>query len=141
MICSMPRSLLTLLLAYTTASAFHYVHNAIFLESYPNMPDWISRIEVYGALLLVTAIGVLGYLFYRFQFRRIGLIVIAIYAGFGFDGLAHYSLAPVSEHTVVMNLTIWSEVITASLLLLVVFIIIARHGLRADRTNQFSARG
>jgi hypothetical protein len=43
--------------------------------------------------------------------------VIAVYALLGFGGLTHYGLAPLSEHTVTMNATIWLEAATAALLL------------------------
>jgi hypothetical protein len=44
-------------------------------------------------------------------------LLILLLAIFGFDGLGHYTLAPVSEHTVMMNATIWLEVLAAILLL------------------------
>ncbi len=118
---AMSRILFWVLLAYAGASALHFIHNAVFLNSYPNMPDWISPGGVFGALASVTAIGILGYILFVVGFRIAGLIVIGVYAAFGFDGLAHYSLAPVSEHTTTMNLTIWLEVATAALLISIVF--------------------
>jgi hypothetical protein len=39
--------LLIFLLAYGAASLFHHVHNAEFLNEYPNMPTWLSRAQVY----------------------------------------------------------------------------------------------
>ena len=32
-----------LLLAYTAASLFHYIHNAEFLDAYPGMPAWLRN--------------------------------------------------------------------------------------------------
>jgi hypothetical protein len=113
-------SLLICLSVYTVATALHYIHNAVFLSSYPNIPDWLSRAEVYSGLVVVIAIGAVGCLLYLFGYRVMGLIVIGAYAALGFDGLAHYSLAPVSSHTFMMNLTILSETITALVLLTVV---------------------
>jgi hypothetical protein len=110
------KPLLILLLAYGAASLVHYAHNAEFLADYPNMPAWLSRAKVYVAWLGVTAIGVLGYLLARRGHQLGGLCVIAVYAAIGFDGLAHYRLAPLSAHTATMNLTIWLEVAAAALL-------------------------
>jgi hypothetical protein len=110
------KPLLILLLAYGAASLVHYAHNAEFLADYPNMPAWLSRAKVYVAWLGVTAIGVLGYLLVRRGHQLGGLCVIAVYAAIGFDGLAHYRLAPLSAHTATMNLTIWLEVAAAALL-------------------------
>ena len=121
MTTAMSRILFVALLAYAGATALHFIHNAVFLNSYPNIPDWISPGGVFGALASVTAIGILGYLLFLIGFRIAGLIVIGVYAAFGFDGLTHYSLAPVSEHTTAMNLTIWLEVATATLLMSIVF--------------------
>lgn len=105
------------LLAYAAASLFHHVHNAEFLAEYPNLPTWLSRAEVYAAWLCVTAIGVAGYLLIHWRHQLAGLIVLAVYALFGFDGLAHYAVARMSEHTLTMNLSIWAEVVTAAALL------------------------
>ena len=106
------------MLAYGLASLLHFAHNAEFLADYPNMPAWISRAKVYAVWLGITAIGAAGYLLFRFGYPLIGLLVIAVYAILGFDGLGHYSLAPVSAHTAAMNLTIWLEVAAAAVLLM-----------------------
>jgi hypothetical protein len=60
---------------------------------------------------------VLGYLLVHRGYQFFGLFVIAVYAALGFDGLGHYTLAPVSAHTATMNVTIWLEVATAALVL------------------------
>jgi hypothetical protein len=114
-ICS--RALLVLLVAYGAASLLHFAHNAEFLADYPNIPASLSRASVYAAWLVVTALGVLGYLLLRRGLRLAGLGVIAVYALLGFGGLTHYGLAPPSEHTATMNATIWLEAATAALLL------------------------
>ena len=104
-------------LAYGAASLLHYTHNAEFLADYPNMPAWLSRAKIYVAWIGVTAVGVLGYLLVRRGYQLTGHFVIAVYAALGFDGLGHYTLAPVSTHTTTMNVTIWLEVASAALLL------------------------
>jgi hypothetical protein len=114
------RSLPWLLVVYCAASLLHFSHNAEYLADYPNLPDWLSRSQVYVAWLMILAIGVLGYaLYWRGQYF-IGLVVLAVYAGFGFDGLLHYTRAPFAAHTIAMNVTIWSEVVAAALLLIAV---------------------
>ena len=117
---SVPHTFLISLLAYLAASLFHFTHNAEFLGNYPNMPAWISRVDVYGAWIAITAVGVVGYMLFRYEYRKIGLLVLAVYGTFGFDGLAHYSLAPTSAHTAIMNLAIWLQVATAGLFLITV---------------------
>jgi hypothetical protein len=115
-----PRALLILLLAYGVASLFHHVHNAEFLPQYPNMPAWLSPAQVYAAWFGVTLVGAVGYLLVRRGYQLAGLFVIAGYAALGFDGLGHYGVAPLSAHTMTMNLTIALEVATALLLLVAV---------------------
>ncbi len=106
-----------LLLLYAAASLLHFAHNAEYLADYPNLPAWLSRADVYLAWCAAALIGVSGYVLYRRAHRRLGLLLLLIYALIGFDGLLHYRRAPFSMHTGMMNLTIWTEVLAAALLL------------------------
>ena len=115
-----------LLLLYLAASLLHFVHNAEYLADYPNLPAWLDRADVYLAWLGLAAIGVAGWALYRFGWRLAGLLLIGVYAGFGFDGLLHYTRAPFAAHTQAMNFTIWFEVAAAALLLLGVLTLVAR---------------
>ncbi len=115
-----PDKLLVFLVAYGVASLLHHVHNAEFLNEYPNMPAWLSRAAVYAAWLGVTAVGLVGYVLIRSRYRLPGLIVLGIYGALGLDGLGHYAAAPLSAHALAMNVTIWLEVATAVLLLVAV---------------------
>jgi len=103
--------------AYSAASFVHYAHNAAMLPAYPNMPDWLTRSLVVLAGCALALVGATGYWLSTTRFRGAGLVVLACYAAFGFDGLAHYSVAPISAHTVVMNATILVECIAAAILL------------------------
>ena len=108
----------SLLLLYLAASLLHFVHNAEYAQDYPNLPEWITRYSVYLTWLGITAIGVAGYLFYQFRWVLIGLCCLCVYAAAGLDGLLHYTLAPISEHSHTMNFTIWFEVVVAGILLI-----------------------
>ena len=129
-------ALLLALLACVAATLFHHVHNAEFLDQYPNMPAWLSRAQVYTAWLGVTAVGLAGYFLVRWRYQLPGLIVLAVYGLLGLDGLGHYAVAPPSAHTLTMNLTIWLEVATAVLLLAAV----ASFMLRLSREHHESVR-
>lgn len=109
-------ALFTLLLAYGIASLLHHVHNATFLDEYPNMPAWLTPAGVYAAWFAITLVGLLGYFLTRRGYRLSGLAALAAYGALGLDGLGHYGLAPLSAHTIAMNLTIGLEVATGVLL-------------------------
>lgn len=106
-----------------TATLFHHVHNAEFLDHYPNMPGWLSRTSVYAAWLGAALIGVAGFVLLQRGFRLLGLVLLIAYACYGLDGLAHYALAPMSAHSAAMNLSIWLEASAGLALLFAV----ARH--------------
>ena len=119
------RALPWLLLVYGAASLLHFWHNAAHLADYPNLPRWISATSVYAVWIATAMIGLSGYVLLRRQ-RLIGLGLLALYGALGLDGLLHYSRAPMSAHTFDMNVTIWTEVVAASLVLLVVFVMAAK---------------
>ena len=116
-----------LLLVYCAASLVHFVHNAEYAQTYPNLPGWITRASVYWTWLGITAGGVLGYVLYRFTPRILGLVLLCLYAAVGLDGLLHYLLAPMDVHTHAMNFTIWFEVIVAAILLLYLLVTARKH--------------
>ena len=101
---------------HAAASLVHFVHNAAYLADYPNMPAWISPAGIYGVWLAEAAVGALGVLL-MLRGRSVGLVLIALYAVLGLGGLDHYTLAPISAHTLAMNATIWLETATAIVLL------------------------
>lgn len=107
-----------LLLLYLAASLLHFTHNAEYLADYPNLPVWLDRADVYLAWLGLAAVGAAGWVLQRIGWRIAGLLLIGVYAAFGFDGLLHYTRAPIGAHTAAMNFTIWFEVAAAALLLL-----------------------
>jgi hypothetical protein len=104
------------LFLYSGASLWHFAHNAIYIDAYPNLPASLSAPRVWLAWAMLACIGATGYALFRCGRRRLGLILIGLYAIFGFDGLAHYALAPVGAHTLTMNLTIWGEAVAAAIL-------------------------
>jgi hypothetical protein len=107
-----------LLALYAGASLLHFTHNAEHLAQYPNLPASWTRADVYLAWCGVTAVGLLGYVLYRGGFPRVGLTLLAIYGGLGFDGLLHYTRAPIGHHSAAMNFTIWLEVAAAAVFLM-----------------------
>jgi hypothetical protein len=124
----------SLLLLYGVASLVHFAHNAEFLTAYPNLPGWLTSSKVYFAWLGVTALGVLGYLLFRFKYCGVGFCLLTVYALLGLDGLAHYTRAPLMAHTAAMNFTIWFEVAAAASVLAVLCAVAAAH-MRSQRSD------
>jgi hypothetical protein len=120
------RSLPWVLILYAAASLVHFAHNAEYLALYPNLPSSWSRADVYIAWCGVTALGVVGYLLYLRGNGAVGLKFLALYAVLGFGGLLHYTRAPLTHHSSLMNVTIWAEAISAALLLVNVVIVAAQ---------------
>ena len=125
--------LLPLMLVYGAASLLHFMHNAVYVRDYPNLPAWLTSTGIVAAWLVVAAVGALGYLLYARVSRVAGLITISVYAMFGLGGLDHYTIAPVSAHTVAMNLTILLE--SAASAVLLVFVARSAFGLVAQRAK------
>ena len=111
--------LLTFMLLYGAASLIHFMHNAMYLALYPNLPPWLTPVGVLASWLVVGGTGAVGYWLFHRGSTVPGLIVIALYAALGFAGLDHYAVAPISAHSLAMNATIIGEVIAASALLIV----------------------
>jgi hypothetical protein len=132
---SLPTLFLALTVVYFFTSLGHFSHNAEFLCTYPNLPAWLTRAKVYAAWAAITSLGAFGIFLIGKRFTAAGLLFIAVYAALGFDGLGHYSLAPMELHTFAANLTILSEVAAAALLLVVTLYLLAlqiRHRQVAD---------
>jgi hypothetical protein len=112
------KPLWALIALYTAASLIHFVHNAEYIAFHPNMPLWITSATVYKAWLAIAAVGLIGIGFWKIGWPVIGAVLVALYGALGIDGLAHYSLALCSEHSLAANVTIWFEVITGTALML-----------------------
>jgi hypothetical protein len=122
----LPRPLLVLAAVYFAASLAHFGHNAEYISFYPGMPEWLTREKVYLAWVAVTSLGFAAVVLARLALPALALLFLAVYGAFGLDGLAHYTLALCSEHTLLANITIWSEAVTGMVLLLVSAVLFAR---------------
>lgn len=113
----LPKLLAVLAVAYFLTSLGHFSHNAEFICEYPNLPASLTRAKVYAVWVGITSVGMVGFLLVWKRFVTTGLVLVAVYALLGFDGLGHYALAPMAWHTPMANITILSEVVAAALLL------------------------
>jgi len=108
------------LIACIVATLVHHVHNAEFLDEYPNMPASLSPALVYLAWLGAAAAGLCGYALLRRGWRFAGGGLLLAFAAYALDGLLHYTLAPVAAHSLAMHATIVAEAVTGALLALAV---------------------
>jgi hypothetical protein len=88
------RALPALLALYCVASFAHFWHNAEFLMGYPNLPAWLTRVQVYAVWLGITAVGAVGCLLLRARWRRLGLAVLAVYECHDLVGSRGRSMGP-----------------------------------------------
>lgn len=122
----LPRHLWVLLAVYFAAGLLHFAHNAEYIAFYPNMPAWLTREGVYLVWLAVTSLAVMGLGLARAGQRSFGIVFIAAYGAMGLDGLAHYTLALCSEHTLATNLAIWFEVLAGFALMMAAALFVGR---------------
>jgi hypothetical protein len=130
----LPRHTWALVAAYFIASLAHFTHNAEYIVFYPGMPSWLTPGKVYLAWLGITSVGLAALALFRIGLPVPAGLLLGIYGALGLDGLAHYTLALCSEHTILANVTIWSEAATGLLLLLV-------SSLALGRRVSFTIRG
>jgi hypothetical protein len=121
-----PRPVRLLAAIYFAATLAHFSHNAEYIAFYPGMPSWLSRETVYVAWLAVTAVGATALLLAKLRLPALALLCLAVYGALGLDGLAHYTLALCSEHTILANITIWGEALTGLALLLTSAVLFVR---------------
>ena len=112
--------LLLALIACIAATLVHHVHNAHFLDEYPNLPLWLTPGRVYIAWVAATAVGIGGYFLVRGGWRMLGFTALLAHAVYAIDGLLHYTRAPVDAHTPAMNGTILLEAAAGAWLALAV---------------------
>ena len=113
-----PRTLLVIALVYLVASLGHFVHNAEYLEQYPNLPGWLTRKGVYLAWLAVTLPSIAALVAWAKGHPGLTFGLLAAWGALGYLGLDHYHVAPVSAHAFLANVSILFEVVAGSVLLL-----------------------
>ena len=122
----LPKHIQLLVVVFFAANLTHFVHNAEYIAYYPGMPSWLTREKVYLAWVAGASIGLSGLLVYRTKLKVLGLALVAAYGALGIEGLAHYTLALCSDHTLATNLTIWFEVLAGLSLMLASATLICR---------------
>ncbi|MDM9381849.1 hypothetical protein QUB80_14185 [Chlorogloeopsis sp. ULAP01] len=103
--------LVPLLITNVVITISHYTDNAIFIDRYP-APEWISySYRVYMAWIILTLIGVVGYLLYRKGILRIAYLFLGIYSLTGLFSPGHYFYGEMSKFSLKMHTLIWFDFI------------------------------
>lgn len=132
---NLPKHIQFLFALFFIANLTHFAHNAEYIAYYPGLPVWLTREKVYLAWVAGVSVGLVGLLVARSKLKLLGVALVAAYGATGIDGLAHYTLALCSEHTLATNLTIWFEVLAGLSLLLASGLLMGRMmSLRVART-------
>lgn len=122
----LPAQFLVVIGLYFLASLAHFSHNAQYLAYYPGLPSWLTPDRVYLAWLAITSIGALGFFAHWAGWYEVSLPLLGLYGAFGLDGLAHYTLALCSEHTLAANIIIWSEAVAGLFVLFASALLLGR---------------
>ena len=118
--------LLALLIIHMSASLWHHIHNGNYADEYPNLPADFPPAVAIIIWTVTTAVGLAGYYWVCTGRRLLGFGAMGVYAAYGLLAFFHYTLAPMSAHTLVANVTILGEGITGLLLLITVVTFLAR---------------
>jgi hypothetical protein len=119
--------------ASLVSTAVHYTDNYIAFDSYPGS-DSISRIEVPISWVVLTAIGIAGYVLYRRGRYRPAHVLLGAYALTGLTTPLHYTEGSPADLTVWRNISIMGDgVIGAAVLAVVLWSWSTRDRLVANR--------
>jgi hypothetical protein len=108
--------LLILLVMNIVITAFHYTDNFIDFEHYPS-PAWITQQGVWLAWIILTAIGIIGYVLYIKRVFWLAYISIAIYSITGAFSPGHYFFPAKVPFSFKMHTFIWLDAIAGAAIL------------------------
>jgi hypothetical protein len=110
------RILLVILAASIVSTAIHYGDNYFAIERYPG-PEWIKGPVIYVGWIVLTAIGVLGYVLYRRAMYLPAILCLLVYSYTGVSSLGHFLYGDWSEFTTAMHVSILADGVTGTAVL------------------------
>jgi len=125
--------LLFLLVLNIISTTLHYTDNALFVDSYPE-PEWFTTAGVFTTLILMTPVGILGYLFYRKNLFLLSYFCLVLYSLTGISSPGHYLYPMVNSMSLKMHLLIWCDAFAG--MSLIVFIIYSAFFLQEWRKKE-----
>jgi hypothetical protein len=102
-------SLLRILLIISLIStAIHFTDNYLFIERYPQ-PTWITAPSIYQSWVILTAIGIAGYVLYQQGKFWLACGCLLVYSLTGLASPGHYLYGHFSQFSFKMHLFIWTD--------------------------------
>lgn len=115
--------------ASVVSTAIHYTDNYVYVDEYPQ-PGYINRELIVLAWVLLTLIGIAGYLFYRDGRRKPAAAYLLVYSYAGLSSLGHYAFE--GRFSTKIHALIWMDGIAGAAVALCsiwLFLAARRHGL------------
>ncbi|HEU4481140.1 MAG TPA: hypothetical protein VFS18_04580, partial [Actinomycetota bacterium] len=121
--------------ASVAVTAVHYTDNYVSIDDYPQ-PGYINQELVALAWILLTLIGVAGYLFYRDRKPLAGVSYLLVYSYTGLSSLGHYAYGSSGDFTTKMHVLIWTDgIVGAVVALCALWILVARFTRREQASH------
>ena len=111
---------------------FHFTDNFIAIDTYPQ-PGWVTRVVVVVSWPLLTSFGVAGYLLYRQGRLEVAHACLLVYSYTGLSSLGHFLSGSPDEFTTRGLISIFTDGVAGSAVLVVTLWSIVAHRRRAPR--------
>lgn len=108
--------LLILLIFNIVITIFHYTDNFINFSNYP-APEWMTPQSVYQSWIILTGIGITGFIFYCKNNLWFAYICLSIYSLTGILSPGHYFFPRTKAFSFKMHTFIWLDFIAGILIL------------------------
>jgi hypothetical protein len=100
--------LLAILVLNLISTWLHYTDNALFVEQYPG-PDWFTTAGVFGVVIVMTPIGLLGYWLYTKGKFWLAYLTLGLYSITSVSSPGHYLYPMVTPMSIKMHSLIWLD--------------------------------
>jgi hypothetical protein len=94
----------------------HYTDNALFVDRYPG-PAWFTTAGIFGTVIFMTPIGLLGYLFYAKDMFRSAYLLLGLYSITSVSSPGHYLFPMTVPMSIKMHSLIGLDAISGMLLI------------------------
>lgn len=108
--------LLAILVLNLISTWLHYTDNALFVKQYPG-PNWFTTVGVFGVVIVMTPIGLLGYWLYTKGKFWSAYLTLGLYSLTSVSSPGHYFYPMVTPMSIKMHSLIWLDGLSGLLLI------------------------